>query len=205
MFLESTDQYCDERGIIVPWKYEEHFVEEWDKVAHQLKFRVYVDKGTRYASRKRLSDIIQANAALLGGSKRTSKDVLTHRFLEKFILACDYLKKNHKSDDSALHILGSQYPRTMGVWQWLRPDLRAIVFLSGLELGEPDALAALETDRQRRLAKAKALKGLEMQWQETVSKCAYLLKDADTIRLLQPAVTKALGTIEEEIEFLANR
>ena len=204
MFLDGTQQFCDEQGVIVPWLYTEHVIDEWNKVAHQLKFRTYQDKGNRYASRKRLSEIIQANAALLGGSKRTSKSVLTHRFLEKFILACDYLKKNCNNDDSALDILGGNYQKTMGLWQWLRPDLKAIVYLSGLELGEPDALTQLNSDKLRRLAKAKALKGLEMQWQETVKKCAYLLKTADDIKLLEPAVAKALGAIESEIEFLAN-
>lgn len=203
-FLSSTDQYTDERGVIVPWKYEEHFVDEWNKVANQLKFRTYVDKSTRYASRRRLSQIIEANAALLGGSRRTSKGVLTMRFCERFILACDYLKANSDNDAQGLEVLGTQYQKTMGVWQWLRPDLKAIVFLAGLQCGQEDAVADLEQDKQRREAKAAMLRQFSAGWNEVEHKLAYLLKDAETIKLLEPTVNKALASIEEEAEWLAD-
>nr|BDD45703.1 hypothetical protein 7 [bacterium] len=202
-FLSSTDQYCDERGVIVPWKYDEHFVDEWNKVADQLKFRAYVDKSTRYASRKRLSQIIEANAALLGGSRRTSKDVLAMRFCERFILACDYLKATVDNDAHGLEVLGTQYQKTMGVWQWLRPDLKAIVFLAGLQCGQDDAIADLEQDKQRRQAKAAAIKRLAAHWQETERKIAYLLRDPESILMLEPALTSALAQVESEVEFLA--
>ena len=203
-FLSSTDQYCDERGIIVPWKYDDHFVDEWNTVANQLKFRTYVDKSTRYASRKQLSQIIEANAALLGGSRRTSKDVLTMRFCERFILACDYLKATADNDAHGLEVLGTQYQKTMGVWQWLRPDLKAIVFLAGLQSGQEDVIADLEQDKKRRQAKAAVLRQFAAGWKEVEHKLAYLLKDAETIKLLEPTVSKALASIEEEAEWLAD-
>ena len=73
--------------------YQRHFVDEWNKLP-KLKFRAYVHKGSAYASRKRLAQIIESNAALLNGSRRTDKCTLTMRFFEQFILACEYLKAN---------------------------------------------------------------------------------------------------------------
>ena len=206
MILDTTDQYVDENGIIVPWMFERHFVDEWNQVAQKLKFRSYVNKGTAYASRRRLSEIILANADLLGGSRRSSKDLLTCRFLSQFTLACCYLRQNdHDQDLTALEAIGREYQKTMGVWQWLRPDLRAIVFLAGLYLGDPDALSTLQGDKQRRADKAKAMQRLKASWTEVERKIAYLLKDADDIKMLDPIVTKALASIEDEIEFLADK
>ena len=92
----------------------------------------------------------------------------------------------------------------MGVWQF-RPDLKAIVFLAGLHCGQEDAVADLEKDKQRRQEKAKAaIKQLGAAWKEVERQIAYLLKDADQIKMLEPTVTKALASIEDEIEFLAN-
>ena len=41
-------------------------------------------------------------------------------------------------------------------------------------------------------------------WKEVEHKLAYLLKDAETIKLLEPTVNKALASIEEEAEWLAD-
>ena len=38
----------------------------------------------------------------------------------------------------------------MGVWQWLRPDLKAIVLLAGLQCRQEDAVAQQEVDKDRR-------------------------------------------------------
>ena len=202
--LESTDQYTDESGVPVSWMYQRHFIDEWNVLADKLKFRAYVNKGTPYASRKRLAQIIEANAALLGGSRKTNKGVLTRRFFEQFILACDYLKATVDNDAHGLEVLGTFYPKTMSVWVWLRPDLKAIVFLAGLQCGQEDAVAELEQDKKRRQAKAAAIKRLAAHWQETEQKISYLLRDPETILMLEPTVTKALASIEDEIEFLAN-
>ena len=202
--LESTDQYCEDSGVPVPWMYQQHFVDEWNAVAEKLRFRAYVDKNSRSASRKRLAIIIESNAALLGGSKKTDRDVLTRRFFEQFILACDYLKENGDNDSDCLDILGRQYPKTMSVWVWLRPDLKAIVFLAGLSVGKEDAVAEQEKDKDRRKLKAAALQKLRAHYEEFERKCAYLLPDPDSILMLEPAVTKALAAIEDEVEWLAN-
>ena len=174
-FLNSSDQYTDENGIIVPWMYDQHFVDEWNAVAHQLKFRVYVDKGSRFASRKRLSGIISANAQYLGGSRKTSKRILTKRFLEQFICACSYLKtQDFERDMEPLEVMGKEFHRTMSVWVWLRPDIRAIVHLAGLYNNEPDALAALELDRERRAEKAKIIKAFRAGIDEFIERAAYM-------------------------------
>lgn len=203
-FLPSTDQYTDESGVPVPWMYERHFVDEWNVLADKLKFRAYVNKGSAYASRKRLAGIIQANAALLGGSRKTDSNFLTRRFFEQFILACDYLKATVDNDAHGLEVLGTFYPKTMSVWVWLRRDLRAIVFLAGLQVGDPDALSNQESEKQRRASKAKALRQLAAHWSEAERKIAYLLRDPETILMLEPAIIKALASIEDEVEFLAN-
>ena len=202
-FLDGTDQWVDDSGIMLPWHYEECVIQEWNAVAHKLKFRAYVDKGSRYASRKRLSQIIRANAELLGGSKRTSMDVLTLRFCEHFIEACRYLLTTAEVGPTGIEILGSHYPLTMSLWVWFRPDIKPIVHLSGLSLGEEDALADLEEDKQRRLAKAAAIKRLASHWKEVEKKASYLLRLSETIDMLEPVVVEALCRVEEEIEFLA--
>lgn len=203
MILDTTDQYVGDDGVIVPWKYEEHIVNEWNQVAHALKFRTYQDKSSRYASRKRVSQFIVDNARFLGGSRRTSKDVLTVRFLDRFILAMSYLRENCIVTDSGLDILGRTYPLTMGFWQWLRPDAKALIHLAGLYGGDPDAVASQEQDRQRRLAKAKVMKELKGMWQEVEHKIAYLLREPETIKMLQPTVIEHLAQIEEQVEWLA--
>ena len=203
-FLPSTDQYTDDNGVPVPWMYQRHFIDEWNVLADKLKFRSYVNKGTPYASRKRLSQIIEANAALLGGSRKTNKGVLTRRFFEQFILACDYLKATVDNDAHGLEVLGTFYPKTMSIWVWLRPDLKAIVFLAGLQCGQEDAVAQQERATEVRRAKAAALKQLREHYSEFEKKCAYLLKDAETIRMVEPALIKALAQVEDEVEFLAN-
>ena len=204
-FLSGTDQYVSDWDdfSIVPWFWEEHFVQPWNACAEVCKFRKYVDLKSKSASRKRLSTIIYANAHLLGGSKRTSKDVLTQRFLEKWILMCDYLKANHQDDAEGLEILGVRYSITLNCWQFLRPDIANVVHLAGLQCGQDDAIAELEQDKKRRQAKAAAIKRLTASWKEVEHKIAYLLRDPETILMLEPVVTKALCQVEEEIEFLA--
>ena len=100
--------------------------------------------------------------------------------------------------------MGQRYSITLGCWQFLQPDISNIIHLAGLYCGEEDAEANLEVDKQRRARKRQAIQRLEGQWQDTVKKLSYLLKDADSIDMLQPTVTKALASIEDEIEFLAN-
>ena len=41
-FLDSTAQWVDDSGIILPWHYEECIIQEWNAVANKLKFRAYV-------------------------------------------------------------------------------------------------------------------------------------------------------------------
>lgn len=206
-FLDSTDQYVSDFDdySIVPWKFEDDFVKPWDAVADVCKFRKFVDAKSRAASRKRLSTIIYKNAALLGGSKKTSRDVLTVRFLEKWILMCDYLKAHHKDDAEGLEILGQRMTITMGCWQFLpETGINSVIHLAGLQSGDPDAIATLEVDKQRRQAKRRAIQALEQQWQEVIQRLGYKLQEAEKIEMLTPAVVKALATIEDEIDWLAS-
>lgn len=203
MILDTTDQYVGDDGVIVPWMYERHVIDEWNKVAHALKFRTYQDKSSRYASRKRVSQFIVDNARFLGGSRRTSKNVLTVRFLDRFICAMSYLRENCTVTDSGLDILGTNYPLTMGFWQWLRPDAKALIHLAGLYCHDPIEEASQEQDRQRRRKKAAAIKRLKGHYEEFERKCAYLLRDPDSILMLEPTLTKALASIEEQAEWLA--
>ena len=120
-------------------------------------------------------------------------------------MACDYLKAHHASDSEGLEILGQTYSKVYGPFQFLTPDIQNVVYLAGLQLGDPDALASQAKDKARRQNKAKELRKLKEQISDTIDKAAYLLKTADDIKLLQPAVNKALADVESEIEFLANR
>ena len=199
----TTDQYIGDDGVIVPWMYDKHIVDEWKKVAHKLKFRTYQDKSSRYASRKKVTHFIRDNARFLGGSRRTDLDVLTHRFCEQFILAMSYLRDNCTTTDTGLDILGRTYPLTMRFWQWLRPDARALIHLAGLHGGDPDTVVSQELDRQRRLRKAAAMRNLKAHWSEVERKVAYLLRDTETIKMLQPTVIEHLAQIEEQVEWLA--
>ena len=204
MVLDSTDQYCDQQGIIVPWKFREDFQRPWDEVAEVCKYRKLVHSKSEYATRKRLSIIISKSAALLGGSGKTSKDLLTVRFLSQWIVCCDYLKQNHADDAEGLEVLGRRMTLTMGPFQFLRPDISNVIHLAGLQVGDPDALATLNQDKKRRESKKRALKQFSDSYREVERKIAYLLKDAETIQLLEPIVSKAFASIEEEAEWLAN-
>ena len=206
MILDTTNQYVSSYDdfSIVPWEFEENFIKPWDKMAEVCRFRKFVDSKSRSASRKRLSTIIYANAQYLKGSKRTDKDTLTVRFLDRWILACQYLENNHQDDAEGLEIMGARYTITMGPWQFLQPDISNIVHLAGLYCGEEDALSNLEVDKRRRQDKAKALRQLAAHWSEAERKIAYLLKDAEQIKMVEPALIKALAQVEDEVEFLAN-
>ena len=82
-----------------------------------------------------------------------------------------------------------------------------MIHIAGLQLGDKDALATLQGDKERRRDKAKALRELREEWREVEEKAAYLLKTGDSIRMLKPAiVTKALGEVEDTIEsFIAEK
>ena len=97
----------------------------------------------------------------------------------------------------------ARYSFTMGPWQFLHPDISNIVHLAGLYCGDDDALATLDKDKERRKEKAEAIKQLTSSWKEVEHKIAYLLKDAETIAMLKPVITKALAQVEDEVEFLA--
>ena len=206
-FLDYTNQYVSDwdNFSILPYHFDDLFVKPWDEVAEVCKYRKFVDKKSKAASRKRLSTIIYENAQYLNGSKKTDKNLLTVRFLEQWIMACDYLKAHHASDSEGLEILGQTYSKVYGPFQFLTPDIQNVVYLAGLQLGHSNALEMQADDKKRRERKRKALEELRSQWLAVTEKAAYLLKTADDIKLLQPAVTKALASIEEEIEFLANR
>ena len=204
MVLDSTDQYCGSDGVIVKWKFNECFQQPWNEVAEACKYRKLVHSKSEYATRKRLSYIISKGAHLLGGSKKTSKDLLTVRFLSQWIVCCDYLKENHTDDAEGLEVLGKRMTITMGPFQFLSPNISNVIHLAGVQVGDSDALANLEADKERRQATAKALKRLTASWEEVEHKIAYLLRDPESILMLEPVVTKALATIEEEVEFLAN-
>ena len=115
--LDSTNQYVSSYDdfSVVPWELEKNFIEPWQKVAESCKYRKFVHAKSRAATCKRLATIIYKNAALLGGSKRTSKDVLVMRFLEKWIFACMYLERHHKDDAEGLEIMGQRYSITLGL------------------------------------------------------------------------------------------
>ena len=204
MFLDTTNQFCDQQGIIVPWQFRDHFQKPWDEVAETCKYRKLVHSKSEYATRKRLSVIIHKSAHLLGGSKKTCRDLLTARFLCQWITCCDYLKQNHADDAEGLEVLDKKMTICLGPFQFLSPDIQNVIHLAGLQVGDPDALSNLEVDKQRRARKRKAIQRLEAQWQETMAKLSYMLKDADSIDMLQPTVKKALALIEDEVEFLAN-
>ena len=204
MVLDSTDQYCDSDGVIVKWKFSDCFQKPWDEVAEVCKYRKLVHSKSEYATRKRLTYIIDKSAHLLGGSKRTSKSLLTVRFLSQWIVCCDYLKENHKDDAEGLEVLGKRMTITMGPFQFLSPDISNVIHLAGLQVGDSEALSNLEVDKQRRADKRQALQQLKEQWSETERKIAYLLSDPEDIKMLLPEVTKSLARIEEQAEWLAN-
>ena len=79
-----------------------------------------------------------------------------------------------------------------------------MIHLAGLQVGDPDALASQGLEKQRRADKRQALQQLEQHWKSTERKIAYLLKDADQIKMVEPALVRALAQVESEIEFLAN-
>ena len=205
-FLESTDQYISDYDdfTIVPWKFEDDFVKPWDKVAESCRYRKFVDKTSRAASRKRLSTIIYSNAKYLNGSKKTDKGVLTRRFLEHWILACNYLVDNHKDDAEGLEIMGQRYTITMGPFQFLTPDISNIVHLSGLWSNCPDALRELDVDRKRRMLKKEILAGYESEWRNLIRRMSYRISDPEKLKDLQSAVSKGIASIEDEIDYLSD-
>ena len=166
MVLNSTDQYCDQQGIILPWKFREDFQRPWDEVAEICKYRKLVHSKSEFATRKRLSTIISKSAALLGGSGKTSKNLLTVRFLSQWIVCCEYLKANHKDDAEGLEVLGKRMTITMGAFQFLTPSIENVIHLAGLQVGDPDALASQGLEKQRRADKRQALQQLEQHWKE---------------------------------------
>ena len=205
-YLSGTDQYVSDWDSFspVPWFFDEYFVEPYNKMAEVCKFRKFAHKKSKAASRKRLATIVYENAALLGGSKRTDKDVLMKRFFEHWIMAMEYLQENHQEDSDGVDILGQRMCITLSVWQFLRPDIRNVVHLSGLRVGKEDAINELSKDKKRRESKRQALQKLRAHYEEFEKRCAYLLKDAEQIKMVEPALIKALAQVEDEVEFLAN-
>ena len=204
MLLNPTDVYCDDSGILLPWMHQRHVIDEWNAVAHKLKFRAYADKGSRYASRKRVSQFIMNNAALLGGSRKTDPDILTRRFLEQFYLFCRYLIEKSEPTPEGLEVLGTMYPKTFGIWLWLRSDAKPIIHLAGLQIGCDDAVAEQEADKERRNLKRDIIKGYEQEWQEVVRRMSYKLRDPNRLKDLQSIITQKFAEIEDQIDWLAD-
>ena len=204
-FLSGTEQYISSYDDYspMPYHFDEYFIEPYDRMAEVCKFRKFVHKKSKAASRKRLAAIVYENAALLGGSKKTDKGVLFKRFYEHWILAMDYIRMNHQESASGLDVLGQRYCITLNLWQFLNPNIANIIHLSGLSCGDEDALADLEIDKKRRQLKAASIKKLAAHWKEVERKIGYLLKNSETIEMLEPVVVESLCRIEEEIEFLA--
>ena len=197
MFLDGTAHYVSDYDNIstVPWMFEQHFIDPWNRVAETCKYRTFVHAKSKAASCKRLGVIIQKNAALLGGSRRTDMEVLTHRFLERWILACDYIIENHEDDSDGMEVFGKKMTVTMGCWQFLEPDLKAIVHLSGLKLGDPDALKTLDQDKRRRQAKAELCRDFEAASREFVRKLTYVTGSDN--KWLEDCFNRAINALAE--------
>jgi len=205
-YLETTDQYVsDHDGYSpVPWFFDSLFVQPYDQMAEVCKFRKFTHKKSKAASRKRLAVIVYENAALLGGSRKTDKDVLFRRFFEHWIMCMEYIKENHQQDAEGLEIMGRRYTITMNCWQFLTPDIKNVVFLSGLKQCNPDALRELDVDRKRRMLKKEILAGYESEWRNLIRRMSYRISDPEKLKDLQSAVSKGIASIEDEIDYLSD-
>ena len=196
-----------EDGVALPWWFDREVVDVWNHLmcTPPLKFRTFQDKRNRFDSRRRISKIIIDNAQYLDGTKRTDRDVLHERFSFVFHSALTYVRSSWDEDADALEVLGARYPITMGIWQFLRPDLSNLVHLDGLKCGEPDALAQLEQDKARRQEKAKIIKAFQSQLDEFIQKCAYTVGSDDDsnkrLRQVFDVACEGLADAEEQLEW----
>ncbi len=197
-----------ETGVCLPWWFEREVVEVWNGLMSRppLKFRTFQHKRNQFDSRRRVSELIVANAALLGGSRKTNPNVLHGRFSYVLHGALTYVRNSWNEDEDALEVLGAKYPITMGFWQFTRPNLQNLVYLDGLNRGEPDALAALEADRLRRTEKAKIIRAFQANVDEFIQKCSYVTgSHEDSNKRLRDtfdiAIAEGLVAAEEALEW----
>ena len=197
----------NDEGICLPWWFEREVVDVWNGLMTRppLRFRTFQHKRNQFDSRRRVSQLIVNNAALLGGSRKTNPDVLHERFAFILHSALTYVRNSWDEDADALEVLGAKYPITMGFWQFTRPDLQNIVHLDGLNCGEPDALAQLEQDKARRQEKAQIIKAFQSQLDEFIQKCAYTVGSDDDsnkrLRQVFDVACEGLADAEEQLEW----
>ncbi len=189
-----------ESGICLPWWFEREVVDVWNGLMTRppLRFRTFQHKKNAFDSRRRVSQLIVANAALLGGSRKTNPNVLHQRFAFTLHSALTYVRNSWDEGADALEVLGAKYPITMGFWQFTRPDLQNLIYLDGLNRGEPDALASLEEDRLRRQEKAKIIRAFQAGVDEFIQKCAYTVgSDDDSNKRLRQVFDVATGGLAD--------
>ena len=112
-----------------------------------------------------------------------------------FILYAALSKLAAEGITNANQRLGTNYNARLTCWRFIDPPTN-LLELSGMR-------QRLDDDSTRRKEKAKALKALDATWAETKRKAIYLLKDPAQLRALDKTLQKALCTVEETIELMA--
>lgn len=201
-----ASSYENDNGQLFPWALDS-IESTWNKYYANdvLKFRVYVEKGNRHESARRLTRLLFANKHWLNAGRNTDIDQLHAEFNAQLLMVGIWLNDNAEDPD-AWEIIGGEVKITMGMWPFIgahlkRDGLRNLSTLYGLATGQGENIA--DKTRQKRLDKRDAIVELEGCWKEFVRHAAMKL-DADQIRMLYPAVSSHCDELEEQINWIAS-
>jgi hypothetical protein len=193
----------DQNDVIADFWFQEYFIDIWSAkmTVPPMRFRSYVDKGTRYASRKKLTSIIKANRHHLGCSNKTDLNYCCHKFGEVFHGALSWIRSNY-NEATGLEVLGQQYHPTISVWQFLRPDLKNLAVLNARLNSDDDPDLVLEWDLKRRQRKSTLLREFENELKQFVNDAAIKVRDPLE---LEELLAVASGGMWRAMELLEDR
>jgi len=185
--------WTDDDNILFPWAIDE-LESTWNTYwAKPLRFRIWIAKGSKRQEAIRLTYLLRDNARWLNGSARTPVDLLFEELLGQLVVASAYLQREGVEEFN--EGLDRPMQRTMGWHAFSRPDLKNLHCIWSQATGQ-----APEADRERRIAKAKALKRWKAAWSDVERMAAYRLRDPERIEALLPTVQQCLAELEDAIE-----
>lgn len=178
----------------------------WDKYYANdvLKFRVYVEKGNRRESARRLTRLLYANKHWLNSGRNADLDQLYDEFCAQLLMVGIWLNDNSEDED-AWDVIGGHVKITMGMWPFIgahlkRDGLQNLSVLYGLATGQGENVAAQL--RQKRMEKREAIKELEGCWKEVI-RHAVMKLSAEQIEQLYPLVSHHCEELNLQIDWFS--
>ena len=201
----SSSSVENNHGELWTWALDD-VQKTWDQYFANdvLKFRVYVEKGNRRESARRLTRLLYANKHWLNSGRDADLDQLYDEFCAQLLFVGIWLNDNAEDED-AWDVIGGPDKITMGMWPFIgahlkRDGLQNLSVLYGLATGQGENVAAQL--RQKRLDKRDAVKELEACWKEVV-RHAVMKLSADQIRMLYPAVSSHCDELQQQVDWIS--